>query len=71
MFDVPASADSAFAETASFNALISLQPTDSPKSTETRPASGPAEFEPPASGKKDSEALAAEITTLAGHLNAA
>ena len=31
-----------------------------------RPAS-----EPPSSGKKDPEALAAEITTLAGHLNAA
>ena len=71
MFDVPASADSAFAETASFNALISHQPTDSPKSTETRPAPGPAVSRPPASGKKCPDALAAEITTLAGHLNAA
>ena len=71
MFDVPASVDSAFAETTSFNALTSLQSTNSPKSTETRPASGPAASKPTASGKKDPDALAAEITTLAGHLNAA
>ena len=71
MFDVPASVDSAFAETTSFNALTSLQSTDSPKSTETRPASGPAASKPPESENKCPEALAAEITTLSGHLNAA
>ena len=36
-----------------------------------RPASGPAESKPPESENKCPEALAAEITTLAGHLNAA
>ena len=34
-------------------------------------SSGPSESKSPSSGKKDTDALAAEITTLAGHLNAA
>ena len=106
MFDVPASAESASAESASPNARNPVPPTDSLRHTmaltvsersateasgsglvvtepsgsglsaaeasvakplvSVRPASGPGE-----SGKKCPEALAAEITTLAGHLNAA
>ena len=55
MFDVPA-----FSETAPSTAWTLHQSVDSPPVAE-----------PPASGKKDPDALAAEITTLAGHLNAA
>ena len=96
MFDVPASAESAFADTVSPSAPIPLQPADSPPQAVARPivirpaiahpTVGPpavrppaaeplsslrSASEPPASGKKDPDALAAEITTLAGHLNAA
>ena len=55
MFDVPASA-----ETAPSTAWTPHRSVDSPPVAE-----------PPASGNKCPDALAAEITTLAGHLNAA
>ena len=101
MFDVPASAESAsaqsaFADTAYPNARNPLHPADSPRYPVLRPESGRPAAEPsasrliavepsvakplasvrPESGpaeseKKCPEALAAEITTLAGHLNAA
>ena len=96
MFDVPASAESAFADTASPNVRDSLPPADSLRHTVAhresgRPATEPSESglyaaeasvakplasvrpasSPGESGKKCPEALAAEITTLAGHLNAA
>ena len=66
MFDVPASAESAFADTEYSNARNPLQPAVSLRYAVARPASENAESE-----KKCPEALAAEITTLAGHLNAA
>ena len=80
MFDAPAPV-SAFTDTASFDASFSLKPTDDPQPAPARPESNrpAAELlesvlpapEPPLSGEKCPDALAAEITTLAGHLNAA
>ena len=50
-------------------------PAVRPPAAEPHPSlcssSGPSESKSPSSGKKDTDALAAEITTLAGHLNAA
>ena len=71
MFDVPASA-----ETVSPTAPIPLQSADFTQRTVarpivTRPGIAHSTVGTPSSGKKDPEALAAEITTLAGHLNAA
>ena len=96
MFDVPATAESAVADTAYSNARNPLQPADSPPQAVARPivtrpgiahppvgppatkplaslrsASKRSASEPPASSKRCPDALAAEITTLAGHLNAA
>ena len=61
MFDVPASA-----ETVPFTAWTPHRSADSPPPAVANPTAGL-----PASGARRPEALAAEITTLAGHLNAA
>ena len=71
MFDVPASA-----ETVSPTAPIPLQSADSAQRAVarpivTRPGIAHSTVGTPSSGKKDPDALAAKITTLAGHLNAA
>ena len=84
MFDVPDSAETHFAETAtrppaSVQPLVgpvASQPLASPP-VDSRPPhsrsrhSRPPESRSPHSAKKCPDALAAEITTLAGHLNAA
>ena len=61
MYDVPASA-----ETVPFTAWTPHRPADSPPPAVANPTAGL-----PASGARRPEALAAEITTLAGRLNAA
>ena len=80
MFDAPVPAPGS-TETTSFDALNSLPSAETPQHAGARPesnrpfaellASELPPFGPPASEKKCPEALAAEITTLAGHLNAA
>ena len=69
MFDVPVSAETDFAEIAS-KPLASGRPASG--SIASQPlTSQPPDSQPPDSRKKCPDALAAEITTLAGHLNAA
>ena len=74
MFDVPVSAETDFAETAS-KPLASGRPASrsiaSQPLASQPPDSQPPDSRPPDSRKKCPDALAAEITTLAGHLNAA
>ena len=72
MFDAPVSAETDFAETASRQSeSVASQPLASQPPDSQPPDSRPPDSRPPDSPKKCPDALAAEITTLAGHLNAA
>ena len=74
MFDTPVSAETDFAETAS-TPLASEQPASGPIASQRRASqlldSRPSDPRPADSRKKCPDLLADEITTLAGHLNAA
>ena len=79
MFDVPVSSETDFSETAS-RPLASMLPASVPAASrppDSRPPdappldSPPPDSPPPDAGNKCPDALAAEITTLAGRLNAA